>query len=220
MILYLRKIFFRKPGFLPVFYFSFIQLLLGSFLSFGQVPSNEDTIRRCYTDYMTRLMKDKFPLAASYITNNSSANPNFYVVPVVVHVIHMGGAENLSDNLIKSQIEVLNEDYGHYGLTDNDPRGTDTKIRFCLAKKDPLGNTTTGIEHIFSQYTDLVSNNESLTKSLSTWNPDKYLNFWIVKSIDGSSNIQAYAYMPSSSGGPSFEGDGVVVLYKYFGKRR
>ena len=186
---------------------------------YAQNLPDKDTIRRCYTDYMSRLLKDKFlPAPLRSQATPSVDNANYYIIPVVVHVIHKGGVENISDDLIKSQIEVLNEDYGHYGISNTDPRGTDTRIRFCLAKKDPWGNPTTGINRIYSDYTDLVPDDEALTKNLSTWNPKKYLNFWIVKSIDGSSSIQAYSYLPSATGGPAYAGDGVVVVYKYFGK--
>ena len=33
------------------------------------------------------------------------------VIPVVVHVIHRGGPENISDAQVKSQIDVLNRDF-------------------------------------------------------------------------------------------------------------
>src|SRR3954452_23145169 len=33
------------------------------------------------------------------------------VIPVVVHVIHRGGPENISDAQIQTQIDVLNRDY-------------------------------------------------------------------------------------------------------------
>jgi hypothetical protein len=202
---------------LSVFFFLFFQLIFSLPLSFGQ-SFDEDTIRQCHTEYMTRLLKDRFPVLPSYASTGTNSSATYYIIPVVVHVIHMGGVGNISDELIKSQINVLNEDYGHYGATNTDPRGTDTKIRFCLAKKDPYGKPTTGINRVFSTYTDLVGEDELLTKSLSTWDPHKYLNFWIVRSINGSSNIQAYSFLPSNSGGPAYVGDGVVVLYKYFGK--
>ena len=34
-----------------------------------------------------------------------------YTIPVVVHVVYHTTAENISDNQIRSQIDVLNEDY-------------------------------------------------------------------------------------------------------------
>jgi len=217
MIANLLKIFPINSSNLLVFLLFIIHFFASIPVSYAQ-DSDNDTIRRCYTEQMTRLLMGRFPVIPSYSQTETDNGGTYYIIPVVVHVIHMGGAENISDQLIKSQIDVLNEDYGHYGSTNTDPRGTDTKIRFCLAKKDPWGNPTTGINRVFSEYTDLVGEDELLTKSLSTWNPRKYLNFWIVRTINGSSNIQAYSFLPSNSGGPAYAGDGVVVLYKYFGK--
>jgi len=219
MILFFKKICFFKPITFITYWVFLIQLFAIVPDLYAQESPDSDTIRRCFTNYMTRLMKDKFP-SVNYRSQISDSVDfgNYYIIPVVVHVIHKGGVENISDELIKSQIDVLNEDFGHYGSYDKDPRGVDTRIRFCLAKTDPYGNKTTGINRIYSEYTDLVPDSEMLTKELSLWNPKKYLNFWIVKSIDGSSTIQAYSYMPRNSGGPAYPGDGIVVLYKYFGR--
>ena len=41
----------------------------------------------------------------------NSSHGIIYQIPVVVHVIHNGGNENISDAQIQSQIDVLNEDY-------------------------------------------------------------------------------------------------------------
>jgi hypothetical protein len=219
MILLIRKIFLGRSVFLILFLFFLVQFVCFITPAFGQATSAEDTIRQCFTGYMTRLMQEKFPKQpVSAIASDSEMNSTYFIIPVVVHVIHLGGVENISDDLIKSQIDVLNEDYGHYGPANTDKRGADTKIRFCLAKKDPWGNPTTGINRIYSQYSNLVGDSELFTKELSTWNPKKYMNFWIVKSINGSATIQAYSYLPSTSGGPAYAGDGVVVTYKYFGK--
>ncbi|MCC7505011.1 MAG: hypothetical protein IT259_06915, partial [Saprospiraceae bacterium] len=43
----------------------------------------------------------------------ASENSNdIRIIPVVVHVIHNGGSENISKAQIERQIEILNEDYG------------------------------------------------------------------------------------------------------------
>src|SRR5947207_520790 len=50
--------------------------------------------------------------AAAFATARGAAPPaGPTTIPVVVHVIHRGGAENISDDQIKSQIDVLNRDY-------------------------------------------------------------------------------------------------------------
>ena len=47
------------------------------------------------------------------------ANDTF-VIPVVVHVIHNGGTENITDAQIQSQIQVLNEDFRKLSGTNGD----------------------------------------------------------------------------------------------------
>jgi len=182
--------------------------------------SSDSLKRNCYTHKMTEINKDKFPdlPKADYREILDLTADEYVIIPVVVHVIHNGGPENISDELIKSQIDVLNEDFGHYGTMTNDPRGADMLIRFCLAKKDPDGNPTTGIIRVKSEKTNLIASNEMETKSLSYWDPTKYMNIWIVNSIDMDNTVQGYSYMPSNSGGPSFQGDGIVLNYRYFGR--
>jgi len=206
---------------------SFIRLNIAiliwfSIISMETMAQSSDTNRRiCLTHQMSLINKEKFrPLPEFQYRNEQELDvtQEYYIIPVVIHVIHNDGVENLSDNILKSQIEVLNEDFGHYGAYNNDPRGKDAKIRFCLASRDPDGNPTSGIIRVKSDQTDMSSDNEMLMKNLSYWNPEKYLNIWVVKSIDGSSNIQGYSYMPSQSGGSSFEGDGIVIVYKFFGR--
>ena len=72
-------------------------------------------------------------------------------IPVVVHVVYKTPAENISDAQVKSQIDVLNQDYTAKNADANmipDPwKGLagNPNIQFALAKKDPSGKATTGI---------------------------------------------------------------------------
>ena len=69
---------------------------------------------------------------------------------MVVHVVRNTPQQNISDQQIRSQIDVLNEDYNlrnnvsmvaqvHKAVQDN------VKIQFYLACTDPNGNPTNGI---------------------------------------------------------------------------
>ena len=209
---------FSKIYFIPLIWF----IGMINMPVFSQTGDNDsDFVKRiCYNHYMTELNR-------KYFTHNLNQAPfaleadngiDYMIIPVVVHVIHNDSVENLSDEVIISQITVLNEDYGNYGPLNNDSRAVDTKIRFCLAKKDPDGNPTNGIVRVRSVYTDLNSGDENQTKSLSRWDPYRYFNIWIVRSIDGVSNIQGYSYLPSETKGPKFIGDGLVITFKYFGR--
>ncbi|HAD97885.1 MAG TPA: PKD domain-containing protein, partial [Cryomorphaceae bacterium] len=132
-------------------------------------------------------------------------------IPVVVHIIHNGGPENISDAQVQSQIQILNEDYGKMPGTNGDGNGVDTKVRFCLANKDPYGNCTNGIVRVNSPLTNHQSYQRALLKELSFWDNTRYLNIYIVKSING--NVGGYSSFP---GGPPAE-DGVVVRHNLFG---
>lgn len=148
----------------------------------------------------------------SGVLNLEKTNHDNKIIPVVVHVFHLGGSENISDAQIESQIQVLNEDFGKIAGTNGDGSGVDTKVRFCLAKIDPDGNCTNGIVRIYSSLTNHKTYERSLLKELSFWDNERYLNIYIVKSITG--NVLGYSSFP---GGPPSE-DGAVMRHDYFGR--
>ncbi len=136
------------------------------------------------------------------------------LIPVVVHVFHNGGAENISDAQIQSQIDVLNEDFGKLSGTAGDGAGVDTRVRFKLARLTPDGRCTNGIVRIKSALTNHKSSDRDLLSELSWWDAERYLNIYLVKSIDNGSGTLGYASFP---GGPA-KSDGLVILYNAFGR--
>lgn len=86
---------------------------------------------------------------------NKSQNGNIITIPVVVHVIrngqNLGVAPNIVDEQVISQITVMNNDFrrlaGTPGFNSN-AVGADTQIQFALAKVDPNGNPTNGIDRV------------------------------------------------------------------------
>ncbi len=74
-----------------------------------------------------------------------------YQVPVVVHVVYNTPEQNISDELVHSQIRVLNEDFRRLNADADQARdiykqiGADAEIEFVLAEVDPMGNPTNGI---------------------------------------------------------------------------
>lgn len=138
-------------------------------------------------------------------------------IPVVVHIIHQGGEENISDELVILGIQHLNEAFANTG-SYHQPAGMDTRIRFCLAQQDPQGMPTTGITRYESPLTNLISETQDIQlKNLVRWNPREYLNIWLVNEITSmsmGSNVAGYAYFPSSHGSPE---DGIVNEARWFG---
>jgi PKD repeat protein len=176
----------------------------------------------CYFDQMNQSRLQNMNLAEQKIRNeissvasnkNQAAVSNVKIIPVVVHVIHFGGTENISDAQIQSQITILNEDFRKIGGSNGDGNGVDTEIEFCLAKKDPNGKCTNGIVRVNSTLSNHMTYQRTQLSQLSFWDNTRYLNIYIVKTINGSTGALGYASFPN---GPANE-DGVVIRHNYFG---
>lgn len=137
------------------------------------------------------------------------------IIPVVFHVIHQGGSENISKEQIEDQIRVLNEDFTRTNAdtvnTRNvfKPVAANPNINFRLAQKDPQGNCTEGITRTFSTQTSNAGDN---VKALIWWDNTKYLNVWVVRTIesDGTTGgvTLGFSSLPGFGGGGN---DGIVV---------
>ena len=139
--------------------------------------------------------------------------PGLKIIPVVVHVIHNGGTENISDAQIQSQITILNQDFRRKVGTPGFGNGADALIEFCIARKDPQGRCTNGIIRVQSTLTNHQTSQRSQLKQLSYWDNTRYLNMYVVKNINNGVGILGYSSFP---GGPPDE-DGIVVRHDYFG---
>jgi hypothetical protein len=134
-----------------------------------------------------------------------------YRIPVVVHVIqHTNGDGNLSNALVQSGIDILNEDFLALSGT-NGQNGVDVQIEFYLATEDPGGSPTTGITR--------STNNTWFIDSGSYWNTlawdtNRYMN--IYTNDPGG----ALGYVPGlpQSGVVGSSADRVVVYWAAFGR--
>ena len=155
--------------------------------------------------------------ALSKMTNLKTEN-GVKIIPVVVHVIHDLGGENISDASIQGALDVLNANINGQGANflSKTPdvfaavRG-DAKVEFRLAKIDPLGNPTTGINRVRSTLTDQPDPANGV-KALSYWNSYQYFNIWTVKKFlpqDDGNTLLGYAQFPNSG---RMSTDGVVLL--------
>ena len=180
-----------------------------------------------------RMTQDQFeswlaPLVQKNATMRTAQTNTVITIPVVVHVIYngqaVGIAPNITDAQVQSQITVLNQDFGRTGPGFNtNPVGVDTQIQFVLAKQDPNGNPTNGIDRVsFGQESWSTTEIESKLKPATIWDPTQYLNLWSVNLLTDL-NILGYAQFPDASGLVGISGngiaktDGVVIKYNAFG---
>lgn len=159
----------------------------------------------------------------------SRAAKTVIYVPVVFHIIHnnkaYGVGENISDEQVQSQIDALNRDFALQAADTSTipaefkPLATNTYVQFCLAKFDPQGNPTNGIERIAFSKISWNNDNEieSQMKPSTIWDRKKYLNIWTcVMGGDFNSGgmVLAYATLPYYTTNST---DGVVARYNTVG---
>jgi PKD repeat protein len=146
-----------------------------------------------------------------------------YTIPVVFHVIYNDYTDNIGRAQLEDGLAVLNEDFRRLNSDASQTRAVflpvaaDAEIEFALAKIDPNGNCTEGINRIQSTASIDAADN---VKPLSIWDNDKYLNIWVVNSIDvnapGDGTVLGYAYRPT----PNQSGvrDGIVIRHDQVGR--
>ena len=143
--------------------------------------------------------------------------PEVYIIPMVFHVIHNYGTEDISDAQIEDEVRILNEDYrklnpdtvaivnAFLGIA------SDAHLEFRLAKKTPGGGCTTGIDRIMSHETYQGDDGSKL----SQWPRNMYLNVWTVNKMEDG--VAGYAYFPATVQGSYAPYDGVIILSDYIG---
>ena len=181
-------------------------------------------ISPCGTDYMDKkaisedpqILERRAKLEAFTQLKNllKSGTNDVYVIPVVVHVIHNYGEENISNEQIVDAIAILNEDFRKDNADTSiiipqfQSIAADTRIEFRLAKLDPDGNCTDGITRKATTLTYSAGDN---IKADTRWTRKRYLNIWVVANI--ASGAAGYSYYP----GVGANKDGIVVKHDYVG---
>jgi len=168
-----------------------------------------------------RLLDAKYLQDALLQNGQARLGNSVNIIPVVVHVVYRTTAQNISDAQIQSQIDVLNEDFARLNSdTSNTPSffksiaGT-SSFQFCLAKQDPDGNPTTGIQRRSTTLTSFSTNDNVKRFSsggLDAWDVNRYFNIWV---CNLGNFILGYAEPASGIHTDSY---GVVILYDSFGR--
>lgn len=174
-------------------------------------------------DFLIRRQQIEAKMQAWIAENSESIDMDRAVVtiPVVVHVLWYTNPMNIPDSRIYDQLDVINDDFRRLNNdTANTPSAfksaaADTEIQFCLAKRDPNGNATTGITRTQVTSPSFSMSQNNTIKSTANgghdaWDATKYLNIWVVNLTGG---VLGYTQPP----GGNLATDGVVVCYKYFG---
>ena len=142
-------------------------------------------------------------------------------IPVVIHVMYHTSDQNISDAQVRSQIEVLNEDFRgrNQARQKTNPlfQGlvADTRLEFVLANVDPQGNPTNGITRTYTEKPTFIPFSDDMKYNISgghdAWPSESYLNIWV---CGLAMEVLGFAQFP---GGNPYT-DGVVISYTSFGR--
>lgn len=178
----------------------------------------------CYTDQLQKIWFSRHPelqakqqhdrQAKSHQRPAAAAN---FTIPVVFHILHTGGPENISDAQIQDAMMILNRDYNKQNADTVNvvpafkPIIGDGGIHFRLATRDPNGNCTNGIIRHWDSKTHVWDG--SFSDYLYSWPSGQYLNIYVVRTI--TFNAAGYTYLPNS--GIPASVDAIVMLSSYVG---
>src|SRR5258706_6478171 len=136
-------------------------------------------VRRCGTWEYLQWQQQKDPstmqrwsdskvAAQQWLEKNPVTTRTTITIPVVVHIVYNTEAQNISDAQVRSQLDVMNDDF-NLSNTDTSkippvwkPIASSLPVHFCLAAYDPDGNPTTGIERIQTSTTNFDYGDNSL----------------------------------------------------------
>jgi hypothetical protein len=169
-------------------------------------------------------------------------------IPVVFHIVlneaqinKLGGVAGI-ERRIDSQMAVINRDFNRQNSDSTKipaafkPLYASADLKFGLARRKPDGTassgyeiittTSTGIEESGSYGSGMAFTDAKYTNGVpNAWNPDQYLNIWVVNMLMNGSNasILGIATPPSflNYGIPGFSKNelGVVLNWGAFGVR-
>jgi PKD repeat protein len=156
-----------------------------------------------------------------------SEKATIYKIPVVFHVLHMNGVENISDEQIMDGLAILNRDFRKQNADtatvhpDFVGMPADIEIEFVLATKAPNGTCFKGITRTYNtisydgsdggnQVDAIVAGNDVYQ---GQWPGNKYMNVFICGEIGGAAG---YTTNPSGFSGSQMT-NGIWILHDYVG---
>jgi PKD repeat protein len=177
-------------------------------------------------EFMKSWLKDQADQQAA-MQYKSTEKGVVYKIPIVFHVLHNNGVENISDEQIYNALDILNRDFR---LQNNDANNvqpdfvgmpSDVEVEFVLATKAPNGTCFKGITRTSSPLSYQGDNGDTQVTAIrngndvyqNSWPGDDYLNVFIVGDAGGAAG---YTTNPASWSASQM-GNGIWILHDYVG---
>lgn len=149
-----------------------------------------------------------------------------YKIPIVFHILHNGGSENISEAQIFNGLDVINRDFSKQNADTAEvidlfkQRVADIEMEFVLASRAPNGACFRGYTRTQSTMTsagddgyaqvDAVRNGNDVYQG--NWPSNRYLNVYIIKDAGGAGG---YTNLPNNWGGTDMA-NGIWLLHNQF----
>ncbi len=184
----------------------------------AQFKMDEEKIQKAIEEIVAQREKDS--------KNGVKPKGTLYRIPVVFHVLHNGGAENISKEQIIDCINVWNRDWRARNadtasvVESFKPLIADCEVEFVLATKAPDGTIFTGITRTQNALTSNGSNGNAQVNAIKAgndvyqgeWPGNKYLNVFVCQDIGGAAG---YTYRPQNGFTSMY--NGIWALHNYVG---
>jgi hypothetical protein len=160
---FISQIYMNKYFFLAIVFCLICNLLSAqnNFCGTSQNNSRHPTLRGEFNQKEIQLNN----LAYQYLQQNvgNIINGSTVEIPIVFHIIHQNGPENIADSVLVTEVMRINQRFSNSGMF-NYADGVNVNIQFCLASIDPYGNPTTGITRTVSPLTNMPLGGDAAVK--------------------------------------------------------
>lgn len=187
--------------------------------------------------YAQQVMNAQLTLEQEQLSGNDAPKATTYYIPVVFHLLHNNGVENISDDQILDALDILNRDYDLQNADANavvnafnasNPSATsiptDVDIQFRLATIAPDGTCFNGITRTVSSQTSSGDGQDQVAAVVSgndvyqgVWPHTKYLNIIICEDIGGAAGYTFNPFTGTQATQTNMYFNSVFVLHSYVG---
>lgn len=173
------------------------------------------------------LVKEQDDLEFKELLKNPTPKGIVYKVPVVFHILHNNGVENITHEQIVNGLFILNRDFrlqnADAGNVHAEFQGmpADIEVEFVLATKAPNGACFNGVTRTMSALSYDGSSGSAQVTAIKngnnvyqgSWPGNKYLNVFVCGEIGGAAG---YTTNPSFASASSMS-NGIWLLHNYLG---
>jgi len=177
-------------------------------------------------EYIKMMKKDEEELQQA-LKKGDVNKGTVYKIPIVFHILHNGGPENISDAQVFDVVNILNRDLRKLNQDANNVHPdfedlpSDVEVEFVLATKAPDGTCFKGITRTLSTATYDGDNGNAQVTAIrngnnvfqGNWPGNRYLNVFVCADIGGAAG---YTTKPAQWSASQM-GNGIWMLHNYTG---